>query len=271
MAKGRTPPIEKKQKTKAILAADLLCNRMRSLIFFAFKYPVSNNSMGEKGVRLYKPTAHLPHHLHKRAEQWEHRPEIPLWNEEVKKYGEKDTNSNQETGKNKFNVILRQDRLRPQAFTGSTKTKCPGSTERNNIVQHCCDDHVIVHGLVEVVGKPSALLRGQRGLSLPAERNWGAGWMLHLRLPQTTTQGLLSKTRYVVQYQQHWFSPPVLSSNHLSLIVGCRCKSLVDWLEYCSKPLPMVCLFTRLEQPLGVGRCSWCLRPHSPKSFLAHF
>lgn len=48
--KGRTPPIEGKKKIKAILATDH---------FSAFKYPTSNKSMREEGVRLYTSLAHL--------------------------------------------------------------------------------------------------------------------------------------------------------------------------------------------------------------------
>lgn len=68
--KGRTTPIEEKKKTKAILATDLLCMMKDEIASFsAFKYPASNKSMGAAGVHLYTPTAHLFHHLHKRAEQ----------------------------------------------------------------------------------------------------------------------------------------------------------------------------------------------------------
>lgn len=63
-----------------------------------------------------------------------------------------------------------------------------------------------------------------------------------------------------------WFWPPVPGSTHLLLIGGCGCKSLVHWLEPCSKPPPTAC--TCQEQPLGSGSCSQCLRACSQKSFL---
>lgn len=173
--KGRTPPIEGKKKIKAILATDH---------FSAFKYPTSNKSMREEGCVCIHPW-HIFPNLHKRAEQWKHRPEIPLSNEEVKNYREKDTNSNQETDKK----IKPYPKARQTTATGIYR-----DYQKKMSRIHIKEWHRSLG-----ISLPSF----ERATWVVAGWNQGGGWMFYLKLPQTTMQGLLSKTKTnMVQYQQ---------------------------------------------------------------------
>lgn len=139
-----------------------------------------------------------------------------------------------------------------------------------------CDMAVMAMTLCMVLsgslGTPLSSSKGQHGLSQPTGWSQGADWMFYLTFPQTATPDCWARQdKHGSASSAFWFWPPVPGSNHLLLIVGCGCKSLVDWLEHCSKPPPTVCPFACHEQPLGSGSCSQCLRARPQKSFLADF
>lgn len=139
-----------------------------------------------------------------------------------------------------------------------------------------CDMTVMAMTLCMVLsgslGTPLSSSKGQHGLSQPTGWSQGAGWMFYLTFSQTTTPGCWARQdKRGSAPPAFWFWPPVPGPNHLLLIVGCGCKSLVHWLEHCSKPPPTVCLSACHKQPLGSGSCSQCLRARSQKSVLADF
>lgn len=122
------------------------------------------------------------------------------------------------------------------------------------------------------LGTPLSSSKGQQGLSQPTGWNQGAGWMFYLTTPRTTTPGCWARQdKRGSTSPAFWFWPPVPGSNHMLLRVACGCRSLLQWLEHCSKPPPTVCLVACHEQPLGSGSCSQSSRARSQKSFLADF
>lgn len=176
--------------------------------------------------------------------------------------GKRTPTATKEQAKLELHLILRWN-TRPQAFTGTTKKMSRiHIKERHHVTLlwcSCCR-----------TWSSGSLWVGSMGCHCPqGETEKQAGCFLET---SPNYHGKACKARR----DKHgaavlWFWPPVLVSNHLLLIVGCSCKSLVDWLEYCSKPLPMACLSTHREQPLGTGSCSLCWRACSLKSFLAYF